>query len=1119
MTDPRRRTQLALLLLAAFVAAGAVICVTGYRLQLDDERQVRRAAADQLRAVANTKVEQVVQWREERLSDAASIREDAQRAKSVRSWLAAGAPPAGLLEHSTWLRSFRRHAEYRNILLVGLDGTPVLPAASPALREPARALIAAATRDRRPVMSEFLFTDGIAEPRIYVATPLVDGDTVVASVLFDVDTAVELQRLLRRWPIPTRTAEGLLVQDVGGEVAFLTEPRNAPVRRAPSSVTVSARAAHGERGLLTGIDYRGQDVLAFASAIPQTPWVLVTKVDAAEAIAPARRNAWQVFGIAIALVMALGSSAIVFLERDRVSELRRKLDDQRVRTLLEERLQFVSRGVSDAVLLVGRGTFLDANDRAVELLGYPREALLRMQKRELWANPKERSTFLRDIESHGYAFCETALKRADGSTFPAELTAQTLEADTGLVQVIVRDISERREAERKLLRANRLYAVLSDVSMAALRSRSASDLFDEVSRIVVETGQFRYACVAELDSIGNVRPVARAAAGRPVDDFSFHLDSDASRESTIGRAIAACELSWNNDFAASGPSVAWRARAMETGVRSGAAIPLRRGETVTGALGMYSAEPNFFTPEELRLVDQVGKVLSFALDHFDSDRSRARAEQALAVNEERLRLTLEATNDAMWDIDWKQGTFYMSPRYYTMLGYDPLEFQATFENLLQLIHPDERETVVRGLSQREHEGGDSWQTTFRMRAKDGAYRLISSRGRIVERDGSGRAQRIVGVNTDITETRALEEALRHAQKMEAVGRLAGGVAHDFNNILQAILSMLHVLRVRYDDAAAAQKRIDDLLALVHRGAGLTRQLLLFARREVHDLVRTDLNDILSRSSKMLEHLLRENIRLHVDLAPGPLWVIVDTGQIDQVLMNLVVNAADAMPDGGAITLRTFGEAASVGLEVEDHGTGIPEEFRTHLFEPFFTTKEAGKGTGLGLSVTHGIVQAHRGKVSFESRPGRTVFRVELPAAGKLALAEARTRTPGELPLGRGEHVLLVEDEEPTREGLVVLLNLLRYRVTAVGTGAAALDVAARERFDVLMSDIVLQDVHGDTLTLALREKAPDLPVLLMSGYADDETLRRARSGGRARFLQKPFELDALAKALAELLES
>jgi signal transduction histidine kinase/ActR/RegA family two-component response regulator len=401
-------------------------------------------------------------------------------------------------------------------------------------------------------------------------------------------------------------------------------------------------------------------------------------------------------------------------------------------------------------------------------------------------------------------------------------------------------------------------------------------------------------------------------------------------------------------------------------------------------------------------------------------------------------------------------------------------------------------------------------------------------------DSAGRITHFLAVKEDITHRKHLEESLRQAQKMESIGVLAGGIAHDFNNILAAIMLHLGLLLGSPLMDKETESALKNLMANAKRAANLTRQLLMFCRKSVLDIKVLDLNDVVSQLLKMMARLIGEHITIRFTPLPGLPAVEADSSMVEQVIMNLALNARDAMPKGGELTIRLFplqvdaerirgGFEALPGdfvcLAVSDTGCGMNEATLSRIFEPFFTTKEAGKGTGLGLATVHGIIAQHRGLVEVESAPGKgTTFRVLLPAT--------RSQPPPALqPLGdirRGsEGILLVEDEASLRRAASMGLRALGYRVLEAEDGPAAIRTWREKsgEVDLLLTDMVMPgEMTGLDLAGRLLMEKPGLKVIISSGYNSDMAGQAMTGTTGVGFLQKPYEIAALARTVRECLD-
>ena len=511
---------------------------------------------------------------------------------------------------------------------------------------------------------------------------------------------------------------------------------------------------------------------------------------------------------------------------------------------------------------------------------------------------------------------------------------------------------------------------------------------------------------------------------------------------------------------------------------------------------------------------------------------RCMAQDQLLISERSYRQLFESAPEAIYVQD-ETGVFLdVNQRAVEMYGYEKDFFVG--RSPLELAAPGRNDLDAIALLVTEAFEGKTHRFEFWGRRSNGA--IFPKEVMVTPGTYFGRPV-VVAFSRDITERRALEEGLVHAQKLQAVGRLAGGVAHDFNNILQAITSHVDLALVGLGDAARVHRHLDSIREASDRAGALVRQLLAFARRQVLERERIDLNEVVAGLLGMLRRLVRESITLEHELSTQPLVVSADAGQVEQVLMNLVVNASDAIEEAGRITIRTRSQTADEAfrtthawaeadeyavLDVIDSGPGIAPDVQAALFEPFFTTKEPGEGTGLGLAMVHGIVSQHGGAVEVEcGAEGGTTFHTYLPRVAGEATARSRAKRPEPRgATGRGR-VLFAEDDAAVRR--VVREGLLEagYEVVAAVEGREALDLflAAPDDVDLALLDVVMSGADGQEVCRRMRAVRPDLPVLFSTGYDEAVFLEGLPKGPGIRTLLKPYTIGKLLDTLAELARS
>lgn len=545
-------------------------------------------------------------------------------------------------------------------------------------------------------------------------------------------------------------------------------------------------------------------------------------------------------------------------------------------------------------------------------------------------------------------------------------------------------------------------------------------------------------------------------------------------------------------------------------------------------------EANAHTAEEQAAELEVQAVELEASNH---DLKESEAEQRRLVEEaqllnRRLNEAQHVARLAYWEIDSKTGEVYWSDEMYRLAGLDVGIQPPPTDRYMEAVHPEDRQKMqeiavaaARDLSE--------FNEQYRIVSRDGPTRTVQAQGRVLLDKGGNR--KFVGTVQDISERVHLETQLRRSQKMEAIGQLAGGVAHDFNNVLTVIEGYTALLLSEQpaDDDRAS---IEEIRGAGRRAASLTRQLLAFSRQQVLQPSLVSVNDVVDGVETMLRRLIGEHIEFHTSLARGLDSVKADPGQLEQVLMNLVVNARDAMSNGGVLTVETANvvlddayarqhptvrPGAYVMLATSDTGVGIPSGDLDRIFEPFFTTKEAGKGTGLGLSTVHGIMTQFNGHVSVYSEVGRgTTFRVYLPRAESVGDATEQTAAPTVASRTGTEAILLVEDDAAVRAIAAAILRHEGYSIVEANNGLDAIRLCQDEntRFDLIISDMVMPGLGGRGVAEHVQKTRPDVPILLMSGYTRDAAIHSAELGPESLFIEKPFTPEALMQKVRDALD-
>ncbi|MBN1799603.1 MAG: PAS domain S-box protein [Spirochaetales bacterium] len=795
-----------------------------------------------------------------------------------------------------------------------------------------------------------------------------------------------------------------------------------------------------------------------------------------------------IHGLFSASSIELTSGPVLFTTLKDITE--RKHAEQALKES-EEKYRTLFNSAGDAVFQVrlNDDMIIDANLECTEMLGYTHTEFLHMSLWDLHPEHERRKAGTLKEQARAYGRFQDvegfSYLHKKGNLIPVSITCVNIRKSPVPFAIIhVHDITERKQAEAALKESEEKFRTIAEQSIIGIA--------------VVQGMSVVYINQAYADILGYSPD--EILEWKPGELFKIIHPDDKDYVT---------EQASRKEAATIGYIVHYHYR-----------IISKTGETKT--ISIYSKTINY-----------QGKNAFFVI--ASDITAQKKAEESLKTSEERLSLALEATNDGLWDWDLVHDTSYTSPRCYEILGTKPGESANVLKRWRDVVCPDYIPEAEAKLQECLSGKTQTFSFEYRAMTYDIKEKWILTRAKVVEYDKQGKPVRIVGTHTDITHQKQMEERLLHSEKMEAIGQLAGGIAHDFNNQLSSIVGYIELLQEGVKDRSELVEYTENIMTATKRASDLTAQLLAFARKGKYQTVPVDVHKTIHEVISLLRHSIDKRIVLTTHLHASPPFILGDPTQLQNALLNLALNARDAMPKGGGMTFSTnlvtlnkqfckqspfeLRPGEYLKIDVIDAGGGMDKETQKHIFEPFFTTKPYGKGTGMGMAAVYGTVKNHKGAIEVLSTVGRgTTIQLYFP---HLTLKTDIKQPPDQkVEIVKGSaHVLLADDEEMIREVGSIMLNSLGYKVSLCANGAEAVELykKAWHHIDLIILDMVMPKKSGMETFLELKKINPHIKAILSSGYGADSQVQKILKAGVIGFIQKPFRRKDLSDKIIEVL--
>ena len=1081
-----------------------ILLTIGFCFFREQGRSQQQSVEGMLRSIANLKVDQIKGWRTERIDDATILISRIALTGSIRRYIF---NPTDY-ERSETIRRLRTIAErlhFADVLVTDTKKEVKISLTSKTGLCPEYASsIDMAFKECRPIWTSLHLSSEYEFPHISLVTPVFSEDEdkqPVGAIILVADASQFLYPLIQSWPIPSNTAETLLVQKDDDDVVFLNELRHRKNTALKLRIPLShadlpgSMAIKGINGIVEGKDYRGVEVLAAIMAVPESPWFMVCKIDIDEAFAEWRFRSIIIGGIILAGMALVISAALIYKQRNLKAHYHDLYKSEADLAKALRRSSIILQAIGDGVISTDEKGRIDLMNPVAEMLtGWSRDeaygrklqevfSIINEETREPIEDPVTRvfkSGVVVGLANH------TLLITKDGREIPvADSGAPIRDEDGNIIGVVLvfKDQSRERQYQNRILEREEKYRLLADNTLDVIWTMNMDLEFTYVNPAV-----FEFMGITPEEWIGS-------RLSEHCDEKSFINMSEI-----IGNEIIKGKEHNGVVFE------------VEMQRKDGSVVSVE----IHGKI----------------IFDEHGNPVMLQGTTRDVS-ERKKNEENLQKEKEKYKLILQTAMDGFWLTDLEGQIIEVNDSYCQMSNYSQKELLSMcISEIESNVGSDE---IIARIQDVLKTGQNRFDTKHRR--KDGSLFDVEVRVKYLPTENG----RLVVFLRDITMIKKAEEEkgrlqaqLLQAQKMESVGRLAGGVAHDFNNMLNVIIGYAELALASTDPSHRFYTPLQEIIKAANRSSDITRQLLAFARKQTISPKVIDINKTVTGMTKMLQRLIGEDI----DMAwlPGDdVWqIMIDPVQIDQILANLCVNARDAISSVGKVTIETgnaeFDDTYCIDhlgskpgqyvlLAISDNGGGMDAETLKNIFDPFFTTKESSKGTGLGLATVYGIVKQNNGFINVYSEPGHgTTFKIYFPryhTKTDFIIEEGNVRHVE----GGNETILLVEDEPAILDMAKIMLEKFGYIVVAAGTPKDAIAFARdyKSEIHLLVTDVVMPEMNGRDLANIILSLHPNLKCLFMSGYTANVIAHRGVLDEGVNFIQKPFSSERLGVKIREAL--